>query len=69
MNEFLTVLRDRIDAAQHGLEQAEKAGHEHEVHLHSARLLDLVDRATSHGVDTTEWVPSVVLATATRSVR
>lgn len=69
MGDFATVLKERIDAAQRGVQQAEQAGHDFEVHLHSARLLDLVERAHDHGLDTSGWVGSAVLATATRSVR
>jgi hypothetical protein len=61
---FTTVLRERIEAAQRSLEVARRGGHAFEVHLHSARLLDLLDRAERNAVDTTGWVDGAVLDTA-----
>jgi len=69
MSEVARILRERIEAAQHGVEQAERAGHEHEVHLHSARLLELIDRAREHGIDVSEWVGQGALAAAAENVR
>lgn len=66
MNDF-TVLHTRISDAQRALEQARNAGHEHEVHLHSARLLDLIDRAVGLGADVSGWVHPAVLSIATQS--
>jgi len=65
MNEFATVLRENIETVQRRLRAAEQAGLEREVHLHSARLLDLVDRATRHGIDISGWVQPIALAVAT----
>jgi hypothetical protein len=64
MNEFRTVLRQNIETTQRRLRAAEQAGLERDVHLHSARLLDLLDRAASHGVDTSGWVQPFALAVA-----
>jgi len=64
MSQFATVLRENIETTQRSLETAQEAGHPFEVHLHSARLLDLLDRAASNGVDTTGWVPEAALSTA-----
>ena len=59
---FVTTLRTQVDLAQQALKQARQAGDNHQVHRHSARLLDLLERAASHGVDTSDWVsPEVVL--------
>lgn len=64
MSAFVTTLRTQVDLAQQALAQARQAGDNHQVHRHSARLLDLLERATSHGVDTTDWVPPDVVSTA-----
>ena len=64
MNEFTTVLRENIETIQSRLRAAEQAGLEREIHLHSARLLDLLDRAAIHGIDTSGWVQPGVLAVA-----
>lgn len=64
MSEFTTVLQDNIMASQRLLQAAQQAGHPFEVHLHSARLLDLLDRAADNGVDTTGWVCEATLSTA-----
>ncbi|GAA0635637.1 hypothetical protein GCM10010174_66640 [Kutzneria viridogrisea] len=65
MSQFATVLRENIETTQRHLTAAQEAGHPFEVHLHSARLMDLLDRAASNGVDTTGWVPEAALAAAT----
>lgn len=64
VSEFEAVLRGQIAHAERGLEQAQRAGLDHEAHLHGARLLDLLDRATGHGVDAPAWVRPEVLAAA-----
>lgn len=66
MNAFVTTLHTQVDQAVHALEQARQAGDTEQVHRHGARLLDLLDRASAHGVDTADWVApgTVVLATA-----
>jgi hypothetical protein len=64
MNQFATVLRENIEATQRSLRTAQEAGHPFEVHLHSARLMDLLDRAATNGVDTTGWVPEAALSAA-----
>lgn len=61
MSAFVTTLRTQVDRAQRALVAA---GDADEVHRHSARLLDLLERAASNGVDTTEWVPSDVVSAA-----
>lgn len=64
MSEFEAVLRAEIAHAARELERAQRAGLDHEAHLHSARLLDLLDRATGPGMEASAWVRSDVLAAA-----
>jgi hypothetical protein len=64
VSEFVTALRAQVEQAQRGLDQARQAGDGDLVHRHSARLLDLLDRAAAHGVDTAGWVPPDALALA-----
>ncbi|MPZ81767.1 MAG: hypothetical protein GEV28_15715 [Actinophytocola sp.] len=64
MTEFTTVLYSRIEAAQQGLALARQAGDDREIHRHSARLLDLLDRAAATDVNTTGWVAPAVLDVA-----
>jgi len=61
---FVTTLSTQVGLAQQALSQARQAGDNDQVHRHSARLLDLLDRAASHGVDTTDWVPPDVVSAA-----
>ncbi len=66
VSEFVAALRTQVDQAQQALEQARMAGDRDQVHRHGARLLDLLERAASHGVDTTGWVsPELVAAAST----
>jgi hypothetical protein len=59
-------LRTQVDQARQALEQARGTGDVDDVHRHGARLLDLLKRAASHGVDTTGWVsPGLVAAAST----
>lgn len=53
---MITELRAQIEAVQRELFAAERAGSSREVYLRRARLDDLVDIATRHGVDVTAWV-------------
>ncbi|WP_143021321.1 hypothetical protein [Prauserella marina] len=61
MSQFATVLRSRVDDAHQAMIAAQQAGHDYEVHLHSARLRDLLDLAARHDVDTTGWVDLTAL--------
>jgi hypothetical protein len=61
---FVTTLRTQVDLAEQALAQARRSGGNHQVHRHSARLLDLLERAASHGVDTADWVPPEVASAA-----
>ncbi|GAB3900157.1 hypothetical protein ACFQ1S_30470 [Kibdelosporangium lantanae] len=65
MNEFETVLRSQIDGARRTLDAARRAGHDYEVHLHAARIGDLLDMAAKHGIDTGDWVDPALLDAAT----
>lgn len=65
MNEFVAVLRAQVDQARHALDQARRIDDNDHVHQHSARLLDLLERAASHGVDTTDWVSADLVSVAT----
>jgi hypothetical protein len=67
VTEFVTTLHTQVDLAQRALGEARRAEDAEQVHRHSARLLDLLDRATSHGVDTTDWVPAEVLSVASNA--
>ena len=64
MSAFVTTLRTQVDLAQQALTQARRSGDGYQVHRHSARLLDLLERAASHAVDMTDWVPPDVVSTA-----
>ena len=55
-SEFTAVLRDQIGSTDRALVAAEHSAQPREVYRHSARLLDLLDRAARDGVDTTGWV-------------
>lgn len=61
MGAFVATLRTQVDLAQRSLAGAGDAG---EVHRHSARLLDLLERAAANGVDTAGWVPAEVVSAA-----
>ncbi|GLZ27896.1 hypothetical protein Lesp02_00860 [Lentzea sp. NBRC 105346] len=56
MNEFESTLRNKISEAVLTLGEAQQAGHEYEIHLHGARIRDLLDVAERHGIDTSGWV-------------
>ena len=64
MTEFATALRGGVEDAQRELQRAEQDGRDHDAHRHSARLLDLLDRAAVSGIDTTGWVAPTVLSVA-----
>ena len=66
-SEFTAVLRDQIAATQDALLAAQQGNLPRQVYRHSARLLDLLDRASRNGVDTTGWVPEDILAVASAS--
>ncbi|GAB2864402.1 hypothetical protein [Lentzea nigeriaca] len=61
MNEFETALRDKVTDAGRTLTEARQAGHDYEVHLHSARIRDLLDLAERHGIDTHDWIDATQL--------
>lgn len=63
-SEFTAVLRDQIETTQDALVAAQQGGLPRQVYRHSARLLDLLDRAAHNGVDTTGWVVQDILAVA-----
>ncbi len=64
MTEFATALRGGVEDAQRELQCAEQDGRDYDAHRHSARLLDLLDRAVVSGIDTTGWVAPRVLSVA-----
>ncbi len=64
MAEFVTALRGGVEDAQRELRRAELDGRDYDAHRHSARLLDLLDRAAASGIDTTGWVARTVLMVA-----
>ncbi|HEX8870053.1 MAG TPA: hypothetical protein VF821_30605 [Lentzea sp.] len=61
MSEFEAELRSKVAEAEETLRQARDAGHDYEVHLHGARIRDLLDMAAQHGVDTTAWIDPALL--------
>ena len=61
MSEFEAELRSRIAEAEETLKQAREAGHDYEMHLHGARIRDLLDLAAQHGIDTTRWIDRALL--------
>ncbi|WP_439657721.1 hypothetical protein ACSHWB_35780 [Lentzea sp. HUAS TT2] len=61
MSEFEAALRSKVTEAQETLREARRAGHDYEIHLHSARIRDLLDRAAQHGVDTHDWIDPALL--------
>lgn len=54
-------LHTQIEAIQRELVQANRAGRPREAYLHRARLEDLIDMATRHGIDVTAWVDRSLL--------
>ncbi len=64
MSEFEVVLRGQVGEALRKLGIARQAGHDYEVHLHGARIRDLLDTAAEHGIDAREWVDPAVLESA-----
>jgi hypothetical protein len=54
-------LHAQIETVQHNLGLAAQAGLPYEVTLHRARLEDLIELATRHGVDVTAWVDRSLL--------
>lgn len=61
---FVTTIHTQVDQAGQALERARVSGEDDQVHRYSARLLDLLQRASSHGVDTTGWVPPDLVSLA-----
>lgn len=61
MSEFEAELRNKVAEASETLREAWQAGHDYEIHLHSARIRDLLDRAAQHGVDTHDWIDPALL--------
>ncbi|WP_086825048.1 hypothetical protein [Allokutzneria sp. NRRL B-24872] len=65
MSEFSATVRDQIAERLTALSAARAAGHDYEVHLHGARVRDLLDLAVRNDVDVTGWVDPAVLDAAT----
>ena len=61
MSEFEAELRNKVTEARDTLRVARQAGHDYEIHLHSARIRDLLDRAAQHGIDTHVWIDPALL--------
>lgn len=61
---FETALHVSVERARDALQRDTDDGQPQEVHRHAARLLDLLDRARSNGIETTGWVPASVLESA-----
>lgn len=62
MSEFRSSLRAGVDQAQQELISAWRAGNDDRAHAHAARLAELFELATRHGVDTGGWVDPAVRA-------
>lgn len=60
-SEFEAALRSKVAEAEKTLNQAREAGHDYEIHLHGARIRDLLDLAARHGIDTTRWIDPALL--------
>ena len=63
-SEFTEVLRVQIATTQDAILAARAARLPRQVYRHSARLLDLLDRAARDGFDTSGWVPEDILTVA-----
>jgi hypothetical protein len=61
MSEFETELRNKVVEADRTLREARQAGHDYEIHLHGARIQDLLDVAAQHGIDVTGWIDPALL--------
>lgn len=61
---FVTTLRTQVDQAGQALARASRSSDDTQVHRYGARLLDLLDRAAAHGVNTADWVPLDLLSVA-----
>jgi hypothetical protein len=64
LSTFVATLHTQVDQAQQALAHARQASDDGQVHRYGARLLDLLDRAAAHGVNTTDWVPRDLLSLA-----
>jgi hypothetical protein len=64
VSEIVAELRNRVQDVAQARELARRAGHPYEVHLHSARLAELVEIAQRHGITVDEWVDRSVLPAA-----
>lgn len=53
---MIIEMRAQLEAVQRELVAAERAGSSREVYLRQARLEDLIDIATRHGIDVAPWV-------------
>ncbi|NKE59902.1 hypothetical protein FXN61_25090 [Lentzea sp. PSKA42] len=56
MSEFEAELRNKVTEAEQTLNEARQAGHDYEIHLHGARIRDLLDLAAQHDIDAGGWV-------------
>ena len=54
-------LRNQLHGVQRALVQADEAGNGYEAQKQRARLQDLLDMASRHGIDATEWVEPTLL--------
>jgi hypothetical protein len=61
-------LHTQIVTCQHNLALAQQAGLPYEVHLHRARLEDLMDMAARHGIDVSAWIDRSLLPRPTVAV-
>jgi hypothetical protein len=57
MSQFTTMLRANIETTYRSLETTRQSGSQFEIDLLAARLMDLLDRASSNGVAVTGWLP------------
>lgn len=66
MAAFEVVLHENVAETVHALDAARQGGDAADAHRHSARLMDLLDRAAAHAIDTSGWA-SPDLVTYARS--
>lgn len=64
---MIVELHAQIDVVQRNLGIAADAGLPYEAALHRARLEDLMEVASRHGIDVTSWVDSSLLVPPTQT--
>jgi hypothetical protein len=68
MDLFEEALRESVDRAQQAMLAAQNDGRPAAATQHAARILDLLDRARTNGIDTAGWVPASACASVGTAV-